>query len=157
VDPSNLKFGFISNLNFEKINQAADRAKARVMHRSGGLVRKIMKQSIRKRKKISAPGRPPHAHVGSSRFGLRKIFYKYDPRDQTVVVGPLGGREAGLLTKAPKTLEFGGMGIMQLNARDRKRLGRKTVVTRVRKRPFARPALETFAKDYPDMWKDSIR
>jgi len=43
---------------------ATDRATRRVVSRFGAYVRRAAKSSIRKRKRISCPGKPPSSHTG---------------------------------------------------------------------------------------------
>ena len=91
---------------------SVDRATRRVLSKFGAYVRTSAKSSIRKRKKVSDPGRPP-----SSRTGLLKkyIFFAYDGRKQSVVIGPVRLNtkyfdrdvqpKTGLV---PEVLEYGG-------------------------------------------------
>ncbi len=141
--------------DIQKIERAAERAKARVLNRSGATVRKIARRSIRFRKrKVSRPGDPPFAHVSSREFGIRTILYFYEPQNSAVIVGPVGRTSA---SSVPEALEFGGRSVTQLSRWQRRRTGRRTQTVTVRKRPFMAPALETFAREYPDLWKDSIQ
>ena len=149
-----IKITFEAMLKLDRIQRAADRASQRIQRRSGAIVRTIMRRSIRFRKnKKSSPGEIPFTHVRSGAFGLRKIMYDYDPQTKTTIIGPVGGTER---TGAPKALEFSGRSRIKLSPRDRRRLNRKFKTVTIRKRSFARPALDAFAKAYPDLWKDSI-
>lgn len=52
---------------------------------AGGTIRKSALLSIRKNKKSSKPGQPPHTREGQLR---KAIFYAVDKAAQTVVIGP---------------------------------------------------------------------
>jgi hypothetical protein len=66
---------------------AMDKKTNRVMGRVGAFARRTMQQLMRKRKKISSPGSPPHSH--SPRYLLReKTFFGYDRINKSLVVGP---------------------------------------------------------------------
>jgi hypothetical protein len=64
-------------------------------------VRRTAKGLIRKKKGISAPGKPPANHTGRLR---ELIFFGLDISNRSVAIGPLKFRDG----KAPKLLEFGG-------------------------------------------------
>jgi len=93
---------------------AMDKATHKALARSGALIRKIAIRSIRRtKKKISAPGEPPKTHQPSGlKPSLKEIYYSYDSRKQTVIVGILK-----YTTKAnrdtpgpvPGVLEHGGL------------------------------------------------
>jgi len=78
----------------DRIRKQLDRAERRNLFRAGKFTRTTAKRSVRKRKKPSKPGNPPHSHVGT----LRKlIFYAWDLTSRTMLVGPFrtlptGGR-----------------------------------------------------------------
>ncbi|MGL5097509.1 MAG: hypothetical protein ACRDD1_18120 [Planctomycetia bacterium] len=77
----------------------------RAFSKYGAYVRQTAKTSMKKRKGASAPGTPPNAHKGD----LRKlIFFAYDPKMKTVIVGPTLFRASGLPT-VPETNEKGGV------------------------------------------------
>ena len=118
----------------------------RTLMREGALVRKVMRNSIRRRKASAAPGQPPAAHApGGS--GLKLILYAWDPSTRSVPVGviPYASREA------PALAERGGTAV-----RRDKRTGRRRLV-RYRKHPFAWPALQAAAPKFPPLWRDAIR
>jgi len=123
---------------------ATDCATRRVFSRFGAYVRRAAKSSIRKRKRISRPGKPPSSHTGLLK---RFIFFGYDPAKRSVVIGPVklthGGRG-----EAPSLLEYGGVTTLKRN-RKRKR-------ARFRARPYMGPALEKEKPKFPQMWRDSV-
>ena len=123
---------------------ATDRATRRVLSKFGAYVRRTAKSSIRKRKAISAPGKPPSSHTGLLK---RFILFGYDPAKRSVVIGPLrltrGGRG-----DAPRALEEGGTSRMVRRGR-KKRL-------KIKARPFMGPAMEKEKPKLPQMWRDSV-
>ena len=123
---------------------ATDRATRRVLSRFGAYVRRAAKSSIRKRKAISAPGKPPSSHTGLLK---RFILFGYDPTRRSVVIGPLR-LTRGNRCDAPRALEEGGTARMV-------RRGRKKRMT-IKARPFMGPAMEKEKPKLPHMWRDSV-
>ncbi len=80
------KSGFNTKFYFDKkaVIDAVGKAKADVMGRQGALVRTIMKRSMRKKKGHAPPGQPAYKHQGN----LAKIEFAFDPKTQSVVIGP---------------------------------------------------------------------
>ena len=127
------------------VRGAVDRATRRVLSRFGAYVRRSARSSIRKRKKVSEPGKPPSSHTGL----LRKfIFFGYDRADQTVVIGPVPLRSK---PEAPELLEHGG----RVHRKVGKRRRRVRAMT-YRPRPYMGPAFEINKPKLPAMWKDSV-
>jgi hypothetical protein len=126
------------------VTSAVDRGTRRVLSKFGAYVRTTARHSIRKRKAVSEPGRPPSSHVGL----LKKLlFFGYDVGRKSVVIGPtpLHGT-----AEAPPLLEYGG------KARRRGRKGRQVMAT-YRARPFMGPAFEQEKPKLPAMWAGSIK
>jgi len=127
------------------VTGAVDRATRKVLSKFGAYVRRGARSSIRKRKRVSQPGKPPSSHSGL----LKKfIFFGYDRAAQSVVVGPVALRSKA---EAPELLEHGGQ--------VQRRVGRrrpKVKVMRYRPRPFMAPAFDTEKPKLPAMWKDSV-
>ncbi len=127
-----------------KVNTAT----RKVLSKFGAYVRQSAKSSIRKRKKPSPPGSPPSSHTGL----LKKfIFFGYDPRKESVVIGPTrlnrkGRDDPG---NAPPLLEYGGTTTLV-------RRGRKKRTT-YQARPFMGPAFTKEQTNLPAMWRDSIQ
>ena len=145
-----MNFRFIDETR--KLLEAVDKEKRKRMLRGGSLVRTIMKRSIRFRKrKKSQEGDPPFAHVRG--FGLRSIFYAWDPSTETVVIGPVVGDDR---TNAPQALEFGGYSMISVSTRDRRRSGRRRIRARIKRRPYSFPALEKASDKYPEVFKGLI-
>lgn len=124
---------------------AVDRAEIKTLSKMGAFVRRSARQSIRKRKKSSPPGKPPSSHTGL----LKKfIYFGYDSGRNTVVVGP--ARLNG--TRSPEsleTLEFGGMADVYRNG--------KTVNVRIEARPYMGPALAKNLPKFPSLWANTVR
>lgn len=134
----------------KKVISATDRATRRVFSKFGAFVRTAARSSIRKRKRISAPGKPPSSHQGL----LKKlIFFGYDREKQTVVIGPEllhGKATAG----ATELLEHGGRTTVRGK---RGRRARRRIVATYTPRPFMGPAFEKEKPKLPAMWADSIK
>jgi len=128
-----------------KVVRAVDKSTRKVLSRFGAFVRRTAKQSIRKRKKTSAPGAPPSSHTGLLK---RFIFFGYDRQKDSVVIGPtrLTDNNRG---EAPSILEYGGRTTVESK-------NKKTRV-RIRPRPFMGPAFEKEQPNLPSMWKDSVK
>ena len=149
-----------------KVKRAVDRARRNALTKGGAFIRRTAKESIRKRKGPAPPDSPPHSHQGQ----LRKlIFFGYDARADSVVIGPLPFRQG----TAPNLLEFGGAtttrkarafrdnrpGQAAKGKGSRGKLVRLPAGTRlnVDARPFMGPALEKERSNLPKVWANSVR
>ncbi len=157
----------VKNLFFDgqRVKSAVDRARRRVLSKAGAFVRRRAKSSIRRRKDPAPPGKPPSSHVGLLR---RLIFFSYDPRGDSVVIGPVRRSDSD----APHTLEFGGRVKTRKATRVRVKAGRDksgrfkkdrivkvsagTVMT-YRPRPYMGPALKAEEPKLPRMWANSVK
>ena len=131
-----------------KVISAAGRAKRKVLSRFGAFVRRTAKSSIRKRKKVSPPGKPP-----TSRTGLLKkfIFFGYVPASDSVVVGPIMlNSKSG---DTPRVLELGGKTTVASGLKSK----RKKRTVKIAARPYMTPAMDKELPKLPDMWKNSIK
>jgi len=140
----------ITKLFFDKkaVLGKVDRATRRVLSRFGAFVRRTARSSIRKRKSLSAPGAPPSSHSGL----LKKfIFFGYEPRKRSVVIGPV--RLSQKIGDAPEALEHGGTSTVVEGGRRRRRKRRITI----RARPFMGPAMEKERPKLPAMWAGSVK
>ena len=126
-----------------RIVRRCERASQSILMRAGAFIRRRARSSIRKRKRISAPGKPPSSHTGRLK-GL--ILFGYDRGSESVVIGP---RTTGNRDQAGETLEHGKT---VRNRRRRRRI-------RYRARPFMGPALkaEIDAGKLPKLWANSVR
>jgi hypothetical protein len=125
------------------VTSRVDRATRKVLSKFGAYVRQRAKTSLRKRKKVSEPGKPPSSHTGL----LRKlIYFGYDPAGRTVVIGPTPLRSN---VEAPPLLEHGGTTTLVRHG--------KRKIARYRARPFMRPAFEAERPQLPKLWRDSVK
>ena len=125
------------------VTNAADRAQRNVLSKFGAFVRQTARTSIRKRKAISEPGRPPSSHTGLLK---RNIFFVFSPETRSVVIGPILLNQR---TDAPRLLEHGDTVI------GKKR--NKRVRMKYRARPFMGPAFDREQQKLPDLWRNSVR
>lgn len=127
-----------------------DAASIRSLSRFGAYVRRTAKQSIRKRKKPSMPGKPPSSHTGL----LKKfIWFGYDPSRRSVVIGPAKLR---LLGETPHVLEHGGRNVTTVKY-GRSKSKRSKRIVKIKARPFMQPALEKNRPELPKLFRDSIK
>ena len=128
-----------------RVVRGMERANRSALMRAGAFIRRRARSSMRKRKKISAPGKPPSSHTGRLR-GL--ILFGYDRAGESVVIGP---KATGDRDQAGETLEHGKM-VTRRQRRRRRRM-------RYKARPFMGPALakETEAGSIPKLWANSVK
>jgi hypothetical protein len=131
----------------------AQRAERRVLSRAGAFIRTRSRSSIKRRKGISIPGKPPHAHVKGT-DGIKKILFAYDARAHSVVVGPVLFRSRGATT-VPRLLERGGR--VQVDVRRGRARRTRRVNQRYLARPFMNPAMLAEAPKFPQLWKGAVR
>ncbi|MFN3193906.1 MAG: hypothetical protein ACE361_25570 [Aureliella sp.] len=86
----------------EQLKRKTQQASFRSLGHAGGAIRLTAKRSIRRRKKPSSPGSPPHTQTGRLK---RSIRYEVDRSQPDVVVGPIN-EIAGRLWNMH---EFGGI------------------------------------------------
>lgn len=156
MDSGFLKIAIVVFWDHRELIEQAQKAKARVMKRAGGLVRGIMRRSIKNRKDPSPVGTPPSAHTKGG--GIKNlIFWDYDPATESVIIGPALKSDAmSNLAPVPGTLERGGRSRIKLSKALKRKLGKETIVATIRPRPFAAPALKAFETSYPELWEGAI-
>ena len=143
-------------------------AKAAVYRRAGGTLALIMKRSMRRRKTASAPGSPPHSHLGLLR---ERIFFAFDSARDSVVVGPqkLNSTKQLASGTVPELLDEGGTvqvhevlmqgGWWRTGKNQRLNLGSmqtRTRTVRIKARPFTQPALGVMKDRYARLFQNSI-
>ena len=128
--------------------KAVDAGTIKVLSKFGAFVRRTMKSSIRKRRKSSEPGKPPSSHTGLLK---QFIFFSFDPRNRSVVIGP--EKLNAKIGSTPEVLEYGGSNVI---ATYRKKVVSKHTVS-IKARPYARPALEKELPKLPEMWRNSVK
>ena len=132
----------------KKVIDATTKAERKVFSRFGAFVRRAARSSIRRRKRVSEPGKPPSSHTGLLK---RFIFFAYDLGRRSVVIGP--ARLSGKIGDAPRALEYAGKS--KVVARRRGQRVIRTVT--IRARPFMGPAFKQEKPKLPAMWRDSVR
>jgi len=137
----------ITRMFFDKkaVRDKVDAGTRRVLSKFGAFVRRTARSSIRKRKRTSRPGQPPSSHTGLLK---RFIFFGYDPRKESVVIGPVRLSQNGR-GEAPSLLEHGGTTTLRRDG--------KNIRAHFRGRPFMGPAFEKEQPKLPAMWRDSVR
>lgn len=141
--------------------------------KAGAFVRTKAKSSIRRRKAVSAPGQPPSAHAKSGEFrSLKSIWFAFDPKRGSVVVGPVGFNALSVFEgklqpgRVPDVMEHGGtMGVVErmnrsgqwvrADFRSRRRWAGTPVRVRqahYKPRPFMGPALASEMPKFPSLW-----
>ena len=130
------------------VTSAVDKTSRRVLSRFGAYVRTTARHSIRKRKAVSRPGKPPSSHTGLLR---RFIYFGYDRQRRSVVIGPQ--RLNQKVGDAPAALEHGGVSTVVEGRRGRRRKRR----VRIAQRPYMGPAFEKEKPKLPAMWQNSVR
>jgi phage gpG-like protein len=128
-----------------KVENAVNKAERKKLSKFGAFVRRNAQTRMRRAKGPSRPGEPPHAHVGL----LRKlIFFAYEPREKSVVIGPVLLRSG---SQVPSLHEFGGTTLLRNKSRDgKRRIGRYPA------RPFMGPAFEEELQNMPRDFKNSV-
>ena len=164
----------VKNLFFDRkaVEQEIGKDTARALSKIGAFVRRRAIGSLRRRKKISAPGTPPSVHSKDKFASLKNILFAYDRERQSVVIGPVKLNQVNLspfglgnLT-VPHLHEFGGAIAIQEVSTDRGRTWRRRDLRRGQKpwmqfrtrqaqypsRPFMGPALAAEAPKFPSLW-----
>lgn len=125
-----------------RVQRALDDGSRKVLSKFGAFVRRRAKSSIRKRKAVSQPGKPPSSHVGTLR---NLIFFGYDPVLRSVVIGPTQSQSGSIV---PRVLEYGG------RLPGRAKGGPQEL--RYRARPFMGPAFEAELPSLPPLWRNAV-
>lgn len=154
------------------VQRAVDAGSRRALSKIGAFIRRRARSSIKRRKKISQPGSPPTAHATETP-NLKTILFAYDPRRQSVVVGPVAFNQAifgnkSNRTTVPELLEKGGtqaipehqIGNKWFSIDLRRRRTSRPVrwrTARYAPRPFMGPALAKDRPNIPSAFKDSLK
>lgn len=117
-----------------RIMRPAKSASLKNLGKAGGYLRLVARHSIKRSKKPSLPGTPPHTRRGQLR---RAIMYAVERERMDVVIGP----EYGSVGTSGMAHEFGG----------------RYRSERFDKRPFMGPALTKTKDKLPQLWANSIR
>lgn len=173
----------IKELFFDRpaIQKALRRANRTNLGKAAAFVRRVARNSLRKPGKrglknaiqkrdlrgrfltkrssyVSPAGSPPFRRTDP---GLQTIFYAFDPRAESAIVGPvlLNGTKRLSSKTGPELHEFGGTAVLKVPERATKQRPRRVrvVTARYPRRPFMGPALEKSANKFPDLWRNSVR
>ncbi len=165
-------------LDRAEIQNRIGQARARALSRQGAFVRTTARQKIlRRRKRVSAPGKPPSIHSRDPNRSLKRILFFYDSRSDSVVIGPVKMNQVNFGTSGqitiPQLLEFGGTArireVQYPNSfrwfrRDGRRRTRpgyryRTRTARYAPRPFMSVALdrEIQAGTITESWRNVVR
>ncbi len=158
-----------------KVKKALDEVTREKLSRLGAFTRRTAQQSIRVRKKPSAPGSPPSGH--NQQLLSKNIEFAWDSSARSVVVGPTAlniiyfdGNGQPVKGLVPEVLEEGGeIRVLEVfkrgewrraDLRSKRRLA--GLPTRMRSifiaaRPYMKPAFDKELKELPPNWRDSIR
>lgn len=120
--------------NTKPIVAKAQRAEITNLGHAGAAVRLTARRSIRRSRKESPPGSPPHTRRGQIK---RAIQYTVEKQNNLVVVGT----SSEIVGRAGSAHELGG------------RFRRQ----RYDKRPFMGPALENITPRLPKLWANSVK
>ena len=92
------------------VDKAIDRQQKRAISKSLSFVRTRARSLLRRRKRVSEPGKPPSIH--SAGPGLKTVLFAYDPRIKGGIVGPVKLNQVNMTSKGsqpvPSILELGG-------------------------------------------------
>jgi len=124
----------------KKIKRKVDVRTRKVLSKFGSFVRRSAQHSIRPSKRTSPPGHPPFSHSGKLR---KKIYFMFDPKRRSVVIGPI--IYPGKTGRALPALEYGGKTDMPSGD-----------VAKIEARPFMGPAFDRNLPVVPSLWRDSI-
>lgn len=144
VDFKTAKANFVDR---KAVLSYVEKKQKRALSKFGAFVRATARQSIRKRKKASRPGQPPTNQTGL----LKKfIFYFYDEREGSVVVGPVKLKRN---PDALEALEFGGRFDRSIGRGS----GRKRRRVLYKARPFMQPAYEKEKPQLDRVWSEAAK
>ena len=125
---------FRSRINTEKVVRAANRANFECLTHAAAAIRLTARRSIRRSKRQSSPGSPPHTRAGQLK---RAILYAVERQKANAIIGP----SAQVVGTSGHAHEFGG--------RYRKQ--------NYPKRPFMGPALMENLPRLPKFWAASVK
>ena len=135
-----------------KVRRAVSDGTRKVLSKFGAFVMTAARHSIRKRKAVSQPGRPPSSHVGTLK---RLIFFGYEPGKKSVVIGPTPFAAKGGTAVVPELLEQDHAAGTTRRIRGTRR--GKVVVMTYRARPYMGPAFESEKPKLPALWAGSVK
>lgn len=133
----------------ERVQRRVKDGTKSVLSKAGAYIRRTARKSMGnrgKRNKSARPGQAPRVHAGQLKDLL---FFGYDERTNSVVIGPqLYGRSTN--PTVPHLLEFGGS-VSRTDKHGRQR------VYHYHAFPYMRPALEKEMPNFPGLFSGSIK
>jgi len=124
-----------------KVKNQIDKTTRKALSKFGSFVRQTSRQSIRRGRGTSKPGKPPFSHTGL----LKKfIYFGFDPHRTSVVIGPVV--ISGKSGKALEALESGGT-ITLPDGRQKK----------IEPRPFMGPAFSKELIKLSSIWASAVK
>jgi hypothetical protein len=138
----------------KKVTNATDRASRSVLSRFGAFVRRSAIFSMRSRKGSSKPGQPPYKHTG---YLARFLYFAYEPKRNTVVIGPALLNQVQSKGTAPLALEEGGKSTKITRDYSGERMQFKREQVNIRKRPYMGPAYQANESKMDALWRNSVR
>jgi len=117
-----------------KLRHQTQRANIQSLGHAAAAIRLVARRSIKRRKRKSPEGQPPHTRRGQLK---RAILYSVDKEKGQAVIGP----DESIVGTAGAAHEHGG----------------PYKGERYRKRPFMGPALEQIKPRLPKLWRGSVR
>jgi len=162
----------------QKLKKKAETATFTSLSEAGGAVRKTAKRSIRKRKKASKPGSPPHTQTGMLKRVIRfsskdscsacsaktKASKRYSSlikphRFKVGEHGPIRAKQHGSKTKFARielrTAAQANRATRLIAEENERRSDNKP--RHYPKRPFMKPALEANRSRLPTFWANSVK
>lgn len=131
--------------------EAVGRANAKNLSKAGSFIRTSARSSLRRRKRTSSPGEPPSIHSRDRVATLKNIWFVFEPRRRSVVVGPLrlNGKQLRGSDRetVPELHELGGHAIV----------GKRRRRAKYAARPFMGPAMERELPQFEGLWANSVK
>ena len=131
------------------------RANAKNLSRAGSFIRRSARSSLRRRKRVSEPGQPPSVHTQDRVATLKNIWFVFERRRASVVVGPLRLNGSTLRgsnrSTVPELLELGGSAVLESRKKKRRRRARYAA------RPFMGPAMKRELPKFEGLWANSVK
>ena len=131
------------------------RANAKNLSRAGSFIRRSARSSLRRRKRVSEPGQPPSVHTQDRVATLKNIWFVFERRRTSVVVGPLRLNGSTLRgsdrSTVPELHELGGSAVLVSRKKKRRRRARYAA------RPFMGPAMKRELPKFEGLWANSVK
>lgn len=142
----------------KKVENILGKESAQAIIKSLAFVRTRARSSLRRRKKIAAPGSPPSVHSNHPVASLKNIWFALDTQSLTGVAGPLVFQSQNIESNSAGTgaalQEFGGRAVIRRRQRRSRQPIRRKSAT-FAPHPFMLPALKAEAPKFPSLWLTS--